>query len=344
MGITVNTAYGQSLKLDQYLVACYDFEETNNPFRSDTSDYNYIDGYFGRGISLDENHIEVSTITNLMLHNNFTLGLWIKPSALSGFNPLFYQKSLDSTFTFEFGLFDGSPYFMFKDSEGVQKDIWQEIKVEKDKWQFIAFNFNCCQLNVTYDCTTYSHKKEYNINLKKPIKKNKITIGKSNNGAYVGLLDEIMVYSHSISESKIQNLCLGLIPFTPKNRPNANSRFMDCHNRIDTIIDTIDIFQQTFQLRIWDSEKYDQDVISVYYNNMLVVDSLVLPPYETSFTSMELTASSTRLNQLKFYSINEGDIPPNTAMISLIYPDSTSTNYPIKFNYPTNGVLYLRHK
>ena len=63
---------------------------------------------------------------------------------------------------------------------------------------------------------------------------------------------------------------------------------------------------------LYDDGEIDNDIVSVYFNNALMVDKISLTAKARSFT---LNLAEGKTNELILYADNLGDIPPNTALM-----------------------------
>ncbi|MFZ1452551.1 MAG: N-acetylmuramoyl-L-alanine amidase, partial [Ferruginibacter sp.] len=75
---------------------------------------------------------------------------------------------------------------------------------------------------------------------------------------------------------------------------------------------TIEVKNNKIEVDIYDDGEIDNDIVSVYYNNKLLVDkkSLTTNPH-----SMTLTIEPGKANELLLFADNLGTIPPNTALM-----------------------------
>jgi ligand-binding sensor domain-containing protein len=82
------------------------------------------------------------------------------------------------------------------------------------------------------------------------------------------------------------------------------------------IKDTVHIEGGEVDLLIWDAQKPDGDVITLIFNGKILLDK-----YEVTKepARLRLTIEENKPNKLVMYAHNTGDVPPNTAMLSIIH-------------------------
>jgi N-acetylmuramoyl-L-alanine amidase len=86
---------------------------------------------------------------------------------------------------------------------------------------------------------------------------------------------------------------------TPEKRPVKDSKVLQ-------------VKSNTIKVDLYDDGEIDNDIVSVYFNNSLVIDKTSLTSKAHSFT-LNLVPGKT--NELILYADNLGDIPPNTALM-----------------------------
>lgn len=82
--------------------------------------------------------------------------------------------------------------------------------------------------------------------------------------------------------------------------------------------DTVTIEGGEVDLMVWDAQKPDGDVITLIFNGQILLDK-----YEVTKkpARLRLTIEPNKPNKLVMYAHNTGDVPPNTAMLSIIHTD-----------------------
>ncbi len=117
----------------------------------------------------------------------------------------------------------------------------------------------------------------------------------------------------------------------------SNKKF---DQRVNTVIKTIPIKNETFTVDFYDNGEIDGDSISVFYNSKLVLSHKRL-----TNTPVTLTLSvdpDKAINELVMYAENLGEIPPNTALMIVRDGDNryearitsdTEKNGTIRFTY-----------
>lgn len=131
-------------------------------------------------------------------------------------------------------------------------------------------------------------------------------------------------------------------PPVKKESPIVSSN-LKFEQRVNTVLKTIPIKNETFTVDFYDNGEIDGDSISVFYNGKLVLSHKRLTNKPITLT---LTADPERTaNELVMYAENLGEIPPNTALMIVKDGDSryearitsdTQKNGTIRFSYKGN--------
>lgn len=131
-------------------------------------------------------------------------------------------------------------------------------------------------------------------------------------------------------------------PPVKKESPIVSSN-LKFEQRINTVLKTIPIKNETFTVDFYDNGEIDGDSISVFFNGKLVLSHKRLTNKPITLT---LTADPERTaNELVMYAENLGEIPPNTALMIVKDGDNryearitsdTQKNGTIRFSYKGN--------
>lgn len=92
-------------------------------------------------------------------------------------------------------------------------------------------------------------------------------------------------------------------------------------------------------LLIMDYGTIDNDTVTVFYNDKIIADGIRLTHTAAEF---ELELDPNKRNELTFVANNLGDVPPNTARITLI-ADDKRYNYRLFSDEQTNAVILLEN-
>lgn len=112
-------------------------------------------------------------------------------------------------------------------------------------------------------------------------------------------------------------------------------------NRAKNILKRIDLKQQNFKVDLYDDGDIDGDIISVYYNGKAILSDKKLTDKPIT---LNLVADVDKIeNELLIYAENEGDIPPNTALM-VVTEGSTRTEVRITSDAKKNGVVLFTKK
>jgi hypothetical protein len=112
-------------------------------------------------------------------------------------------------------------------------------------------------------------------------------------------------------------------------------------SRTKNILKKIDIKQPNFKVDLYDDGDVDGDIVSVYYNGKNVLSNKKLTDKPIT---LNLTADPSKTeNELLIYAENEGDIPPNTALM-IVTEGNNRTEVRITSDEKKNGVIIFNKK
>jgi hypothetical protein len=102
----------------------------------------------------------------------------------------------------------------------------------------------------------------------------------------------------------------------------------------------LEISGSTIKITIWDKGQIDGDKISVMMNNKFILENYTL---DSTRKIIEVPLSMAVVDTIKIVALNEGKVPPNTAMIKI---ESQLEMYPIEVRAELNEVknIYLQKK
>ena len=113
------------------------------------------------------------------------------------------------------------------------------------------------------------------------------------------------------------------------------------NDRTKNILKKIEVSQSSFKVDLYDDGDVDGDIISVYYNGKQIVDNKKLTDKPLS---LNLVADAARTeNELVIYAENEGEIPPNTALM-IVTEGSNRSEVRISSDSKKNGVVIFSKK
>ncbi|MEP6846198.1 MAG: hypothetical protein ABI861_09350 [Panacibacter sp.] len=82
------------------------------------------------------------------------------------------------------------------------------------------------------------------------------------------------------------------------------------------VVRTIEVNTDSITMRVYDNGVVDGDIVSVVYNDKVVIDKLSL--VSKAFV-LKIPVTPEAVNTLVFYAHNLGEFPPNTARLEIIY-------------------------
>jgi N-acetylmuramoyl-L-alanine amidase len=112
-------------------------------------------------------------------------------------------------------------------------------------------------------------------------------------------------------------------------------------DRTKNILKRIDLKQADFKVELYDDGDIDGDIVSVYYNGKALLSNKKLTD---KALTLNLTADPDKTeNELLIYAENEGNIPPNTALM-VVTEGSSRTEVRITSDAKKNGVVLFTKK
>jgi hypothetical protein len=107
--------------------------------------------------------------------------------------------------------------------------------------------------------------------------------------------------------------------------------------RTNEVLGSIYLESRNIEISVWDHGRIDGDIVSIYVNGRIIIDSYMLNGPSDKYT-VSTTLENKGYNYILLYAHNEGDISPNTATISIV--DGVSTEvFTLDANLVTNGTV-----
>lgn len=111
--------------------------------------------------------------------------------------------------------------------------------------------------------------------------------------------------------------------------------------RVNTVLKTIPIKNETFTVDFYDNGEIDGDSISVFFNGKLVLSHQLLSYKPITLT---LTVDPNRaVNELVMYAENLGELPPNTALM-IVHDGDNRYEQRIESDLGRNGTIRFSYK
>lgn len=126
-------------------------------------------------------------------------------------------------------------------------------------------------------------------------------------------------------------------PMVPKN----DLALKNFDKRDNTVIQTIEVENETFKVDFYDNGDIDGDTISVFYNGKLIEANKRLTDKALSLTL--LIDPNVIINELIMYAENLGSIPPNTAVM-IVTDGGKRYEVRIASDLKKSGVIRFVHK
>ena len=137
--------------------------------------------------------------------------------------------------------------------------------------------------------------------------------------------DKVEIPGYEINEEKIVNDKASI----------SEKRFA----RTDQLLSHIRLQSEKVTLLIMDYGTIDNDTVTIFYNNEIIADAIRLTDKAAEF---ELEILPHQRNELVFVANNLGDVPPNTARITII-SDERRYNYRLFTDEQNNALVLLEN-
>lgn len=114
---------------------------------------------------------------------------------------------------------------------------------------------------------------------------------------------------------------------------------VDYNARKQQVVRAIDVNADSVTIRLYDNGVVDGDIVSVIYNETVVIDKLTL-----TATTIELKIPVTKsgINQLVFHAHNLGELPPNTAKLEIMY-GGRKEELTVSSDLTVSSTINIRH-
>lgn len=166
-----------------------------------------------------------------------------------------------------------------------------------------------------------------------------------------GAIDSIEVMLNTMSGPK-QDIAAGQIAAMPKpaitaatqpaasSKPLTDTTYKQVMTRNNSLVKTILLQSPVIKIEIWDNGIVDNDNISLYFNEQVVLKKKRITTVALTAT---LTAVPGQTNELVMYANNLGDIPPNTAVMRVL-ADGKAYEFEITSDERNNGTVRFQLK
>lgn len=118
-----------------------------------------------------------------------------------------------------------------------------------------------------------------------------------------------------------------------------NKQLTKINNRKPKLQNTLIVNQDSISILVWDKNKVDGDIISLYLNGELVLSNFAISKHKKEI-ALKLNLGT---NYLTLYTVDLGRTPPNTAAFKLI-ADKEETNVTLISDENENGTLEIIYK
>ena len=114
----------------------------------------------------------------------------------------------------------------------------------------------------------------------------------------------------------------------------------DYGDRKINVVRTLIVNTDSIVLSVYDNGVVDGDIVSVVYNDKVVVDKLSL---KSKALVVKLFVNKTGSNKLVFYAHNLGEFPPNTAQLDIVYGNKKES-LTISSDYTVSSAIDIVYK
>jgi len=133
-------------------------------------------------------------------------------------------------------------------------------------------------------------------------------------------------------------------PVTPKiippPPPTVSLLPKDYGERKINVVRTLTVNTDSITLRVYDNGVVDGDIVSVVYNDKIVIDKLSL---KSKAMVIKIAVKDRSINKLVFYAHNLGEFPPNTALLEIQYGSKTE-QLTIASDYTVSSAIDIVYK
>lgn len=106
------------------------------------------------------------------------------------------------------------------------------------------------------------------------------------------------------------------------------------------VVRTLPVNTDSIIIRVYDNGVIDGDVVSVVYNDKVIIDKLSLT---SKATIVKIPVNIEGINTLVFYAHNLGEFPPNTAKLEILY-GSKREDLTISSDYTISSSVNINYK
>ena len=114
----------------------------------------------------------------------------------------------------------------------------------------------------------------------------------------------------------------------------------DYGDRKINVVRTLTVNTDSIVLSVYDNGVVDGDIVSVVYNDKVVVDKLSL---KSKALVIKIAVNKTSINKLVFYAHNLGEFPPNTAQLDIVYGNKKES-LTISSDYTVSSAIDIVYK
>lgn len=175
----------------------------------------------GQCLSFDgvDDYVSVSdslaTSSVLDLTNALTFSVWVYPTSISGYNPIFAKIPVAATSGYEFLNSNGSLRLILRTPSAICD--YSAGTLVADTWNYAAATYNGANITLYLNGSLVGTSPSCSSGA--VTNNNILMIGgrASDNSRFAGRIDELRFYNRALSESEIANLYSGVNKFYPKN-------------------------------------------------------------------------------------------------------------------------------
>lgn len=300
---------------------------------------NYKDGISGQAIMLGRDAANIAAYIDIALftkEREQTLSFWFRSINRKGHFSLFRLYS-DTSSLIKDSIFtliakDNTLYFKEADS------ITDSLRISPTQWYFCYLQKHKDYLELRISSKGVN--KFYSMNYDFTKADYSSAMGKnslSENAAF--LLDELSLYNFDEPFLKVREKKYATRLLSIKVKPKAaQESFLGRSNNLQ---DSLYIGHNSIVLEVWDNDQVDNDRISIYLNNKLLQEGIILAKQKKR---IEVEFSSDTINEVLFYVEDMGNISEyNTAAVQLIGRNVENKNYVLSFDTQQNAVLRVVH-
>jgi|GEM_PF-1936411 len=346
-GVFLSASRAQDLQ--KVLLNYWDFEAPSDFKGKDEPNFQgklLSGGKIGNGLALNAQSSGVNMANGLELFDNYTITLWIKPLSVPLNGVLLHQYNNETGRFFRLSAKNNMLILEYRDEYGRKHYIdTPGYTFQKDKYHFIAVGQSNAHVALYADLKQLAESITFDLNIRASQANDQLVLGNTDQKIpnCSVMIDELLCFGRRLGPEELASICnrtwvptstvhmLSIAKVVPPPILGRTSKLLAEPFTIESDSITIEFF---------DKDKVDNDTISIYFNNVLVVSKQRV---DKTRKRISVPISKNSNNFLSVFAENLGDLPPNTASVR-IYAGAQRLDVDMKSDFIQNGTIQLKHQ